>query len=230
MLWTAVFLGLSGSLHCVAMCGPIALALPISAKEKRALLVQSIFYNLGRISTYTLMGFFFGWVGWGIALAGYQNLLSIGIGMCLIIAAFTSISVEQKIFKSSNIAKALNWVKNRLSQLLQIKNTTSAYRIGLLNGLLPCGLVYIALAGAVATSHYLLGGFFMMAFGFGTLPLMLGLMYFGKSSRNWSRYLRRLSPYVLVAFGLFLIYRGMILEIPVTLSFWEEGNFPVMCH
>ncbi len=182
MFWTALLLGLGGSIHCVAMCGPIALALPLSAKEKRTLLIQSLIYNLGRISTYGAMGLFFGWIGWGIALAGYQNLLSISIGVFLIVTAFLSFSVEQKLFQHSIFEKALHQIKNKLTTLLQIDSKSSAYTIGLLNGLLPCGLVYIALAGAVATSHYLLGAFYMLAFGFGTLPLMLGLMIFGKSS------------------------------------------------
>ena len=231
ILWSALLLGLGGSLHCAGMCGPIVLALPLSRKEKNAVILQSSLYHTGRILTYGLLGFFFGWFGWGIGLAGLQNTLSIALGISLLLVGLFSISLEKQVFRIPFLQKFFAYIKNKLSQALSINNRSSAFRIGLLNGFLPCGLVYIALAGSIATNNPFYGAFYMMAFGLGTIPLLLGIMVFGKKmSGNWHRRFYRLIPYGLSLFGVYLIYRGMILEIPVELSFWESGNFPIMCH
>ena len=230
ILWSALLLGLAGSIHCVGMCGPIAMALPLTAREKSAVILQSLLYHLGRVTTYAMMGFFFGLLGWGVALIGYQNILSIGMGVLLLITALFTLSIEKKLFSQPIITRFFNRIKNKLAQLLSIRGKSSAFRIGLLNGLLPCGLVYIAIAGSVATGSHLLGAAYMAAFGLGTLPLMLGVMVFGNHSKQWFARFRKLIPYGLFVFGLFLIYRGVVVEIPMELSFWEAGNFPVMCH
>ncbi len=230
IFWTAILLGLGGSLHCVSMCGPIALALPLTKREKGIVLWQSLLYHLGRTSTYALLGLFFGSFGWGIALAGYQNSLSIALGILLLLTGLLSISVENKLLKYAFFQSFLDRIKSKLSRALSIRSNASAYRIGLLNGFLPCGLVYMALAGSIATSGPIAGAMYMTAFGLGTVPLLLGVMVLGKMSGQWYRRFYQVIPYGLSLFGIYLIYRGMILEIPVSLSFWESGNFPVMCH
>ncbi|HHS95430.1 MAG TPA: sulfite exporter TauE/SafE family protein [Phaeodactylibacter sp.] len=230
MLWSAILLGLGGSLHCVAMCGPIAMALPLTAREKGIVILQSLLYNFGRISTYTLMGFFFGFMGWGVALSGYQNALSIILGVLLLLTALFSLSIERKLFTQSFFSKLLQYVKDKLANLLSIRNHSSAYRIGLLNGLLPCGLVYVALAGSLATANHWGGALYMFVFGLGTIPLMLAVMLFGKWSKPFFRNFQKWIPYALFLFGVYLIYRGMMLEIPKELNFWEANNFPMLCH
>ncbi len=230
IFWSAILLGLGGSLHCVAMCGPITMALPLTAREKSVVIFQSLLYNLGRISTYALMGFFFGLMGWGVSLAGYQNWLSIGIGLSLLIVALTSLIFKKEILETAAFSKTLKPITNHLAHLLSIKNNSSAYRIGLVNGLLPCGLVYIALASSLATGNHWNGAIYMFLFGLGTVPLMLVVMLFGKWSKSFFRSFRRWIPYGLFLFGVYLIYRGMMLEIPRELSFWEANNFPMLCH
>jgi len=230
MWWTALLLGLAGSIHCIGMCGPIAMALPLTAREKTIVVVQSLLYNFGRITTYALMGFLFGLMGWGVALVGYQNLLSIGIGMVLLVAALFTLSLDRKLLTQPFFTRFFNLIKNKLSQLLTIRGQGSAFRIGLLNGLLPCGLVYIALAGSVATGNHFKGALYMATFGLGTIPLMLSVMVFGKWFRQWIIRFQRFAPYGLFAFGVFLIYRGLVVDIPADLQFWEAMNFPVMCH
>lgn len=229
-IWAGFILGLLGSLHCVGMCGPLAMALPLSSKEKLQVIFQSLIYNLGRISTYALMGLFMGLMGWGIALAGYQKLFSILLGAALIISAIFSFSLEQRLLRNAWFHRAINLLKSKLSQLLSINSRSSAFRIGLLNGLLPCGLVYIALAGAIAYGNTLSGAIHMAAFGFGTLPLMFGVMVFGNLYKSSFSGFRKWIPAGLVVFGLFLIYRGMMLDVPADLQFWESNNFPIMCH
>ena len=180
ILWSALLLGLAGSIHCVGMCGPIAMALPLTTREKTAVIIQSLLYNLGRITTYALLGCIFGLLGWGITLLGYQNILSIGMGVILILTALFTISIEQKLLANTILTKLIGQLKNKLAKLLSVQNNGSAFRIGLLNGLLPCGLVYLALAGSITTGSYLMGTLYMTAFGFGSLPPNAGSNDFWK--------------------------------------------------
>jgi sulfite exporter TauE/SafE len=227
---SAFTIGILGSLHCVGMCGPIVLALPLTSTEKNKVILQSLLYHFGRICTYTLMGMFMGLMGWGIALAGYQKLFSISLGVLIIISALFTFSLEQKLFNNRVIQRFFNWVKIKLGGLLSIRDTSSAFKIGLLNGILPCGLVYIALAGAVATGGIFNGGMYMMSFGLGTMPLLVAVMILGKMHKLKIMRLRRWIPLALVLFGLLLIYRGVMLDVPLDLRLWESNNFPIMCH
>lgn len=228
--WTALLLGLGGGLHCVGMCGPIALALPLSQREKWAVIVQSLAYHLGRITTYGLIGLFFGSFGWGIALTGYQNNLSILLGITLILIALFPTVLKNSTFRFPFLSPFLTLLKIKMSKALAIRGNFAAFRIGLLNGFLPCGLVYFALVGAIAVGSPWQGALYMMVFGFGTLPMLLGLMVFGKFSRNYFRRFYRWMPLGIFLMGLYLIYRGSFLDIPVELSFWEATNFPIWCH
>lgn len=230
MFWSAILLGLGGSLHCVAMCGPIAMALPLTTREKWTVILQSLLYNFGRISTYGIMGFFFGLMGWGISLTGYQNGLSIGLGIMLILSAIFTLSIERNLFQHPVFTKQIQRVMGKLQKLLAIRNNSSAYRIGLLNGLLPCGLVYIALAGSLATGSHWSGAFYMVLFGLGTLPLMLIIMLFGKWSKRFFIRFQQLVPYGLFMFGIYLVYRGVMVEVPEEVGFLQVGSMWDLCH
>lgn len=227
---SALTIGLVGSLHCVGMCGPIALAIPLTTPERNQVIFQSFLYHMGRITTYALLGLVMGLMGWGIALAGYQKGLSIGFGVMLILVAVFSISIEQRMMQNGIVKKGFNAIKTKLAQLLSITNRSSAFSIGLLNGILPCGLVYLALAGAVVNGQLLGGALYMFLFGVGTLPLMIGVMAFGKLGGRYLPRFRKIIPYALVLFGCLLIYRGLMLEIPISLDLWEANNFEVRCH
>ncbi|MEM1322531.1 MAG: sulfite exporter TauE/SafE family protein [Bacteroidota bacterium] len=229
-LWTAFLLGLGGSLHCVSMCGPVVMALPLTARERKSVVLQALLYHLGRVSTYALMGLFFGLMGWGIALSGYQNLFSILLGVALLGSAIFSISLEQQLLKQPYYRSFIQKVKTRLSRALSIDSSSSAFGIGALNGLLPCGLVYVALAGSISTSSAWAGAAYMALFGLGTLPLLFALMLASYRPQRWLARFRQAIPYGLAIFGIFLIYRGFLLDIPVELRFWESTNFQPMCH
>lgn len=228
---SALLLGLGGSIHCIAMCGPIALSLPLTAREKSIVLFQSLLYNLGRISTYALMGFFFGWMGWGIGFLGYQNVFSIGLGFLLIATAFFTLpAIGKKLFRQFTPKLPLNKITSQLGKLLSSQSQYSAYRIGLLNGLLPCGLVYVALAGSFTSGNYWSGAMYMIAFGLGTLPLMFGVMIFGNWLKPFLINFQKIIPYGLFLFGGYLIYRGIMLEIPEELGFMQIGNWGGVCR
>lgn len=171
-----------------------------------------------------------GLMGWGIFLAGYQKAFSISFGILFVIMALFSYSFERQMMGYTIVQSFFNKVKNKLSALLSIRNNSSAFKIGLLNGILPCGLVYVALAGSVTGGDVLFGAVYMAAFGLGTLPMMVAVMVFKNLQKNFFVRFRRWIPVGLFLFGLLMIYRGIMLDVPLDLKFWEANNFPTMCH
>lgn len=231
MLWTAFTIGLLGSLHCIGMCGPIAMALPMGGSSKWQLALNGLVYNGGRILTYVLMGSVFGLLGKGIFLAGYQSALSIVLGILLIILAFFAIQLESKMLHIPFLQKPLLWLKQRLARLLRADQRPSFFTVGLLNGLLPCGLVYMAIVGAVSTGEIVTGAAYMALFGLGTLPMMLSAIFLGSWMHGRFRTaLRRVLPVMLVAMALLLIFRGLNFDLPRGLELWEDLNKVPMCH
>ena len=231
ILWTAFTIGLFGSLHCIGMCGPIAFALPYDPSSKFARFQQISLYQIGRILTYMAIGGVFGLLGKGIVLAGYQSIFSVGLGILLLIAALGTINLEQKILALRPLQKMMDWVKRQLSQLLRSGKKPSYFTVGLLNGLLPCGLVYVALIGAVSTGSVVQGLFYMGLFGLGTLPLMLA----ASLAANWVSFkmrarLRNLQPFFLIVIAALFIYRGLQFDVPFDLFLWQDASQAPMCH
>lgn len=229
-IWTAFSLGLFGSLHCAGMCGPIAMALPLSMKEKRSIIAQSLLYNSGRMFSYSLMGLIMGLLGWGVFLTGYQKSLSIGLGAILMLTAFLGFSFENALIRVRPVNQAFNFVKRKMSESMSNPSGLGAMKIGFINGFLPCGMVYLALAGALNCSSSFEGAAYMALFGLGTIPLMTTLILFTSVNRSLILRLRKLFPLIVFFFGLLLIKRGLAMDIPLEMKFWEAANFPVMCH
>lgn len=231
MFWAAFITGLLGSLHCVGMCGPIALALPYQGQNKWIAVANIILYNVGRIFTYSLIGIFIGLIGKGLFLAGIQAYFSIGLGILLLLVALFAINVEHKILMIPAFWRLNQWVKVNLANLLKQNNPQTLFLIGALNGLLPCGLVYMAVVGAVAMSSIAEGSLYMALFGLGTMPLMLltaiGGQFIGLKLRNR---IKRLLPVFLVAFAILFILRGINFAAPLEMRFWENWNQIPMCH
>ena len=226
LLITAFIMGGIGSFHCVGMCGPIALALPAASNNNLGRFLSALLYNLGRMVTYAVLGALLGLAGVSFALAGLQQGLSIILGLSII--AVLLWPKESWILKSNHtIQHFFATLRNSLGKLLARKNYQSAFFIGLVNGLLPCGLVYIALAGAVATTSVIKSSLFMAAFGLGTLPLMWSISFFGSFINVQTRVtIRKAYPYLMAGMAFLLILRGMGLDIPFispTLNF-NEGQ------
>lgn len=215
LLVSAAALGFLGSFHCIGMCGPIALALPIHDRSFQKRSGGALIYNLGRITTYALLGVLFGLAGKSLAMAGWQRGLSIGAGVLLLALAFYP---EHKIAQSKALKPLYRFVgkvRAQLARLFQQRSTIALFGIGTLNGLLPCGLVYVALAGAAATGEPLQGAFFMLLFGMGTAPAMFSVALLGKLIPvNVRTHIRRAVPFFVAAMGLLLVLRGMNLGIP----------------
>ena len=209
-LWTAFLLGLVGSAHCAGMCGPLALALPGGA-ARTTFVVGRLLYNLGRVVTYMLMGAFFGLVGQGFALAGLQRWVSLAVGTAILVGLF----VSPRFANAIPVTRFVSWLKSTLGRCFQQRALTSLFTVGLLNGLLPCGLVYIACAGATATGSLMSGVDYMLAFGIGTVPMMLAISLVGTKLQFVLRLrLQRLIPVSLAMVGALLLLRGMALGIP----------------
>ncbi len=211
MLWTAFLLGLAGSLHCAGMCGPLALALPATGTGSVGYVAGRLAYNLGRIVTYSLLGVVFGLLGKSLSLIGVQRWLSIGAGTFIL----AGLLLTHRHGLGLPMVKAVTWIKSGFGALLRRRTLGSLGLMGLLNGLLPCGLVYAACAGAAATGSLLTGLVYMALFGLGTVPLMLGIGISGKALPVSLRFrLQQLVPFSLALVGALLILRGLALGIP----------------
>jgi len=226
-LWTAFMLGLVGSLHCAGMCGPLALALPVAGRTRSDFVMGRVLYNLGRILTYAGIGAVFGLVGQSFALAGFQKWVSLVAGVAILLGLVASTRVGLGL----PITKSVVWLKSSVGRLLQQRTFGSLFLLGTLNGLLPCGLVYVAAAAAAATGSLQLGVLSMAMFGLGTLPVMLGLGLAGRRLQGFFNFkLQHLVPISLAVLGVLLILRGMELGIPYLSPALAVDGGGVACH
>lgn len=230
-LWTAFTLGLFGSLHCVGMCGPLMMALPTRpGPAERA--GQLLLYQLGRISSYALIGFTLGWLGWGAKIWNSQNTLAILSGVILLVLAILQIDLGNVLLRFPAFGRFQLFLRRQFSQLFKEAGWASYLGVGALNGFLPCGLVYVAIIGAVNAGHPLLGAAFMLVFGLGTTPLLLTSVWLGAGQlKRWGLRLPKWTPIIVAAVGIFLIWRGGQMHLPADFSFWQAVETEVpMCH
>ncbi|MEX0648961.1 MAG: sulfite exporter TauE/SafE family protein [Balneolaceae bacterium] len=207
-IWTALIIGFAGSFHCIGMCGPIALALPGQGESLPGLILSRLLYNLGRILTYGLLGAVFGIIGHSMALAGFQQTFSVLLGIAVIAAVF----LKSRFPAVNRSNYFLSRLKNLISFQFKKSGLRTLFTIGFLNGLLPCGFVYVGLAGSLTTGSILSGSLYMMLFGLGTLPAMLAMSLApGLISLNARRRINRFIPAAAVLFGLFLIFRALMM-------------------
>ena len=174
---SGLLLGAIGSVHCIGMCGPIALSLPVVSERPSSKFLGTLLYNAGRIFTYAVLGALFGLVGSGFSIIGLQQWLSISLGLLILVF----LVVPSRHFTHSNLgSKLMMQLRQNLARFFARRNYESLFSIGLLNGILPCGMVYMAVAAAIATSAVAKSSLFMAAFGLGTLPVMWSLSFFWK--------------------------------------------------
>ncbi|PID91889.1 MAG: hypothetical protein CSA96_06035 [Bacteroidetes bacterium] len=215
ILISAFILGLAGSMHCIGMCGPIVLALPLHGNTPGGKVLGGLLYNLGRTTTYGLMGFLSGLLGQGIAMIGFQQKISVIMGSLMVVAVlFPRLFKNQYSMENSSSAWGRK-LKSTIARMFAIQSYNSLFLIGMLNGLLPCGLVYMAIAAAIGTGKAGLGALFMLLFGLGTLPVLLALGIAGNILSGAARKkINKLIPVLVVIVGIFFILRGLDLGIP----------------
>ncbi len=160
----AFVVGLVGSLHCIGMCGPIAIALPVPTSSSLSFLTGRILYNLGRVVTYSFLGAILGLLGGRIALAGTQQVVSIVLGVIVIVAVILPQRYKNYFTQHPLVQNLAQPLKSNIGVLFKKGTFSAMFLIGILNGFLPCGLVYVALAGAIASGDAISGAAVMILF------------------------------------------------------------------
>ncbi len=214
-IWTGFIIGFLGSFHCVGMCGPIALALPFGEQSNFKLALGRLLYNIGRSITYAIFGAIFGLFGKGIEVVGLQKWASIILGVSILLYYVTPNKFKGKLSLSKPYQLMSNIVKKGFSKLTKNGSPSSLFIFGLINGLLPCGFVYVALAGAITTGGAIPGAIYMFLFGLGTTPIMFATSLVGKFlSMKLKQQMNKLIPVFAIILAIIFILRGLSLGIP----------------
>ncbi|XQP82950.1 MAG: sulfite exporter TauE/SafE family protein [Candidatus Pollutiaquabacter aromativorans] len=209
-LYSALIVGFVGSLHCVGMCGPIALSLPLQDKASWRFLFGRLMYNSGRVVTYTFLGVLAGLIGHTIAMAGFQRYLSIASGLLILLAVAVPVIARYLERLSASSAKWTGVIRSGFRKLFSSHSGTRLFAIGLVNGLLPCGMVYLAVAAAVATGDVVSSATYMFLFGLGTVPAMFAMTVAGSFfGFRFQKAVRQLTPVIAIVIGVLLIIRGL---------------------
>ena len=235
ILASAFLLGIISNLHCLGMCGPIALAIPLNRSSKSAMLFGILQYHLGRVLIYAILGYIVGYIGMGIKLFGVLQAISIISGIGIIIYAWRNkLTFFKNPFTSS--LRHTSLLSRSMGKIMRSESPLKLFLLGALNGLLPCGMVYTALITAVVLGTPILSATSMLAFGLGTLPGLVAFSLFAQQLGNPIRSkINRYLPYLITVVGLLITLRGMNLNIPYIspkVSFSEEKKEVVMdcCH
>jgi sulfite exporter TauE/SafE len=211
----AILLGLGSSLHCLGMCGPIAFILPLNRTSTASKLTGTLAYSLGRVLTYAMLGAAFGLIGKSFQIMGVLQVMSVVFGVLIILVVIFPRMITKIAPVNRGYLKFNNYIQNKLGYFLKNKSASALFSIGLLNGLLPCGMVYMALMGSLAYGSVLEGMLFMTFFGLGTIPAMGTATYFSTAiSASLRQKFQKAVPYVMVIFGALIIIRGLNLNIP----------------
>lgn len=231
---TSFFVGFFGSFHCIGMCGPIAIALPVPNSKNLSFVAGRLLYNLGRVATYSFLGAVFGLLGSRFVISGFQQSTSIVLGVAIVIAVIIPPKYKAKVSQHKVVQKLTLPLKSGISDLFKKGTFSAMFLIGILNGFLPCGLVYVALAGAIASGNAISGTAVMILFGLGTVPTMFAATIFGKFiNLNIRRKINKAIPVFTLVLGLLFILRGMGLGIPylspkISAQVVNESNMD--CH
>lgn len=205
MVLTALVMGFAGSLHCIGMCSPLAIA--VSNASPRVAL-NRIIYNLGRIFTYGILGAMVGTIGWTLPFGNFQNLISVLLGVTLLLFGLLGVSHIHVPGLTKGLQHATTYLKKLFGKFLQRKNFYSVFILGSLNGILPCGLTFLALTYCLTLNSPAESFYFMILFGLGTLPAMAGLTAILMDLvKRFNISLRKLTTSMLILSGCLLIAR-----------------------
>ncbi len=231
MLYLTAFLtGLLGSFHCLGMCGPIAMIAP-QGQSYGLFISGRLIYNLGRITTYATIGLLLGAFGRGLQLAGIQQYISIVMGVLLLLIALSKITGIGTLGNNSWFSGYKQKIEKQFTKFITQPGLGAQYAVGILNGLLPCGLVYLALAGAATTTHATQGALYMALFGLGTLPMMFSVSI----ASRWVTFkvrttIMKTMPYFVMVVAVLFILRGLNLGIPYVSPQINNNNQMECCE
>lgn len=234
MIFTlALSLGFFGSLHCLTMCGPLILGAIQSqpSRNKYDRLFQLLKYNFSRAFAYALLGMGIASIGQLNFLGNLQQTLSILGGAVLILLFLASLDIEKALFALPGFKKLYSGLHKRIGQFFLNRKKTSVWVFGFFNGLLPCGLVYLALAASLMADNVWQSGWFMFLFGISTSPILIGLVLgHHRISMAWKAKISNVIPIFQLVVGLILVYRGLFIHMPSELQFYYLLQNPIMCH
>ncbi|MFD1141437.1 sulfite exporter TauE/SafE family protein [Larkinella insperata] len=219
----ALTTGLVGSLHCVGMCGPLAMALPVGRLPRSQRVLAVGLYHLSRVTAYAGLGTLAGTLGQGLLLAGFQRSVSVAAGLFLVLWTV----FRRGKFAGLTTGRTAQWITRPMSRFLQSPTLQAFAGLGLLNGLLPCGFVYVALTGAVTTGSAVNGAAYMGLFGLGTVPALMLVRFIPNLFPTSFRHrFTAFMPVLTVALGLLLLARGVY---PSTRTDRAGQEVPI-CH
>lgn len=199
------------------MCGGFVVAYT-SAKinpKKHALkqLFLHIIYNLGRVSSYVILGMIFGTIGklvtFSLTATGYLYFL---IGILMVLMGLSLMGKVKFLTSIESSLASLPIVKQTFSSLIRSDSYFSFFGLGVLNGFLPCGLVYFFLAMAATTASWFWGGVVMLIFGLSTIPILLSFGYligFLKGA-NFREAMIKIAGIMIVGYGIYMSYIGLV--------------------
>jgi sulfite exporter TauE/SafE len=212
LLVSAFILGLASSFHCIGMCGPIAMALPLNRRTKGTQLLGLLSNNLGRIVTYAIIGLVIGSIGFSLQLYHFLQGLSIVVGALMIVVAWRKQLLRKIEFQAGFLQK---WIVRNMGKLLASNSPFKLFLLGNLNGLLPCGMIFIAISTALLAENAIGSAAVMASFGLGTLPGMLLVGFFSQQiSGPFRANMSRAFPFFMTAVGALVMLRGANLGIP----------------
>jgi sulfite exporter TauE/SafE len=226
-IWEGLIIGFLGSLHCIGMCGPIALALPAGSFRSFSFYAGRVFYNFGRVITYSFFGLIFGMLGKSFSFVSleFQQGVTIATGVVILLIVILPKSFKGKISEKFSMFNFTSKIKSSFGSLFRNGSMWSLFLIGILNGFLPCGFVYMGLAGALVTGEVLDGVFYMALFGLGTLPMMFGAALAGNFINLQVRQrISKVIPYLAGLIAILFILRGLSLNIPYISPKMEKIN------
>jgi len=211
---TIAFLGAFG--HCIGMCGGIVIAYSSRKVDAEwSNMMQGfahLVYSFGRITTYVMLGVIFGAIGGVAQFNGYTTAaLTIVAGIFMILAGLSLLGKLDFLTKLEHSFSGSKWYQDAFRQILQSKSLYSFYILGLLNGLLPCGLVYFFAVTAASTGSPLWGALVMFIFGLSTIPALFSLGYFTQllTKSSLRKKMMNLASIIVILFGIYTIYRGV---------------------
>lgn len=214
LLIAGLVLGITSNFHCLGMCGPIAMAIPVNRKSTWTTLSGILQYNAGRILTYALLGAVVGSIGITVETLGFLQWVSIIAGIFMIIFAWRK--WFSRIFSGHFPTFGIQgFVSKSLGNVLAMQTPFKLTLLGMINGLLPCGMVYIGLMNALLAGNPLSSAYAMIAFGVGTIPAMFAVGFAAnRISRSVRQKINKVVPFLLTFIGVLIVLRGMNLDIP----------------
>lgn len=220
-------IGISSTFHCLGMCGPIAMAIPVSRSSNFSIISGALQYNFGRVAAYSFLGFLIGSVGFSFAGLKWMQWLSISAGLVMILIAW------HKIFSSGQSKlemKLTQQISRGIGKLIRSKSPFKLMGLGMLNGFLPCGMVFLGLTNALLQGSPVKGALAMLFFGLGTIPMLFAVVFFAsKLNGSWRLKFTKAVPYIMTVVGILVILRGLNLGIPylspeIKISASEAGH------